>query len=239
MNINRKIAIIVGVLFLVAMFTSIPGGFLVEAALTTPDYLNEVSTNTTQMSLGIFLEYINCIAIVGIAVMLFPIFRQCSEAIALGYVGFRIIEAVFLLIAATIPLSVITLSQEYVKAGAADAAYFQTLGTALISVRSHAYALPSPVFFSLGALLFYFVLYQTRLLPRFIAVWGFIGVALILVLNLIEIDFSIGMFLALPIITNEIFLGIWLIVKGFNPSAIAPMTTKTDMNRLTPSYAEN
>jgi len=84
-----------------------------------------------------------------------------------------------------------------------------------------------PVFLSLGGLLLYYALYQSKLLPRFISVWGFIGAALILALNLLltfnlEISTGLGLILALPIITNEIFLGIWLIVKGFNPPAIAP-----------------
>ncbi len=227
MNTNRKTAIIVGVLFLTAMVTSILGGGLLESILNAPDYLKNISTNTTPVLIGIFLELINGIAVVGIAVMLFPILKQYNESISLGYVGFRIIESVFCIVSAIIPLLLITLSQEYLKAGASDASYFQILGTLSIATRAHMAGLLIPVFFSLGALLFYYLLYQSRLIPRFISVWGLIGVALVLTLNLLEIGIITGMILALPIILNEIFLGIWLIAKGFNPSAIASGSAKT------------
>jgi len=226
MNTSRKIAIIVGALFLIAMVTSLVGGGLLESILDAPDYLINVSANTTPVFIGIFLELVNGIAVVGIGVMMFTILKQHSESIALGYVGFRIIESVFLTVAAILPLSLIALSQEYVKAGASDDSYFQTLGTLLIAARADVAGLLIPVFFSLGALLFYYLLYRSKLIPRFISVWGLIGVALILALNLLDISFGIGMLLALPIISNEIFLGIWLIVKGFNPSAIASGSAK-------------
>jgi len=221
MNSNKKTARTVGVLFLTAMVTSILGGGLLESILNAPDYLVNVSANTTQVWIGTLLELISGIAIVGIAAMLFPIFKQHNENIAVGYVGFRIIESIFIIVGAIIPLSLITLSQEYLKAGDSDASYFQTLGTLFIAGRAHLAGLLIPVFFSLGALLFYYLLYRSKLIPRFISVWGLIGVALILTLTMIEADIITGMILALPIILNEIFLGIWLIVKGFNPSAIA------------------
>jgi hypothetical protein len=220
MNSNKRAARIVGALFLIAMVTSLFGGGLLESILSAPDYLVSVSANTTRVLIGMSLELINGIAVVGIAVTLFPILKRQDEGIALGYVGFRVIESVFCIVGAVIPLSLITLSQEYLKAGAsADASSFQTLGALFIAARAHLAGLLIPIFFGLGALLFYYLLYQSKLIPRFISVWGFIGVALMLTLNFLEIDISVGMILALPIILNEIFLGIWLIVKGFNPSA--------------------
>ena len=156
--------------------------------------------------------------------MMFPIFKKYNEALALGYVGFRIIEATILVLAAIIPLSLIALSQEYVKAGAPDASHFQTLGASFLATRAHLAGLILVIFFGLGALLFYYLLYQSKLVPRFISVWGFIAIVLVLIWNLLEafgISVSAGMILALPMILNEIFLGIWLIVKGFNSSAIA------------------
>jgi hypothetical protein len=226
MNSNKKTARIVGVLFLTAMVTSLLGGGLLESILNAPDYLVNVSANTTQVMTGISLELINGIAVVGIAVMLFRILKQHNESIALGYVSFRIIESVFCVVSAITPLSLITLSQEYLKAGASDASYFQTLGTLLIALRADMAGLLIPVFFSLGALLLYSLLYQSKLIPRFISVWGFIGAVLVLTLNLLgTFGISTGMILALlfalPIILNEIFLGIWLIGKGFNPTAMA------------------
>ena len=236
MNSNRKTAIIVGVLFLTAMVASLLGGGLVESIISAPDYLIAVSENETQVIIGVLLELINGIAVVGIGVLMFPILKKHNETIALGYLGTRIIESVFCIVIVISPLSLITLSQEYLEAGASDASYFQTVGTLSIAERASVAGLLIPVFFSLGALLFYYLLYQSKLIPRFISVWGLIGVALILTLNLLltlnlEVGISIGLIFALPIISNEIFLGIWLIVKGFNPSVIASESVKTDVHR--------
>jgi len=229
MNTNKKTAIIVGALFLIAMATSLLGGIWLESILNAPDYLITVSANETQVIIGVLLELINGVAVVGIAVMMFPLFKKHDEALALGYVAFRIIETVIIIAAVISPLSLIALSQEYVKVGAPDASYFQTLGISFLAARAHLVGLLLAIFFSLGALLFYYLLYQSKLVPRFISVWGFIGAALVLTWNLLEtfgISISSGMILALPIISNEIFLGIWLIVKGFNPSAIASPSAK-------------
>jgi len=229
MNSDKKTARIVGALFLIAMLTSILGGGLIETVLDAPEYLMDVSANETQVIIGVLLELVNGIAVVGIAVFMFPLFKKYSEALALGYVAFRIIEAVIAVAAVVSALTLIALSQEYVKTGAGDASYLQTLGTSFLAARAFWVSTMLGIFFSLGALLFYYLLYQSKLLPRFISVWGLIGAALILIWNLLEmfgISVSAGMILALPIILNEIFLGIWLIVQGFNSSAITSPAAK-------------
>jgi hypothetical protein len=223
MNANKRTARIVGALFLTAMVTSLVGGVWLESMLSAPDYLTTVSASETQVIIGVLLELINCAAVVGIAVLLFPILKKLNEALALGYVGVRVVEAAILTVAVISPLVLITLSQEYVAAGASDASYFQTLGTLLIAARAHMAGLLVPVFFSLGALLLYCLLYQSKLVPRFISVWGLIGVASVFTWNLLEafgLSISAGMVFGLPIILNEIFLGFWLIVKGFDTSTI-------------------
>ena len=219
MNTN-KTARIVGALFLTAMVGSLVGGIVfVEPFLTAPDYLIAIFENENRVIIGVFLELINGIAVLGIGVLMFPILKQHDEHTALGYLGLRIIEAVFCCVIVISPLSLITLSQEYVKAGASDASYYQAAGALSIAQRASVAGLLIPVFLGLGALLFYRALYQFKLLPRFISIWGLVGAALILALNVlltfgVEVG-SIGMVLALPIISNEIFLGIWLIAKGF------------------------
>jgi hypothetical protein len=231
-NTYRRAARIVGALFLIAMAASLLGGGLVESVIAAPDYLTAVSANETQVITGVLLELINGIAVLGIGVLMFPILKRHNETIALGYLGFRIIESVFCSIIIISPLSLITFSQEYLKAGAADASYYQSLGSLAIAARSNVVGLLIPVFFSLGALLFYYLLYQSRLVPRFISVWGLIGAVLILTLNLLltsnllEAGIATGLIFALPMMTNEIFIAIWLIVKGFNSSAISSMAEK-------------
>jgi hypothetical protein len=123
------------------------------------------------------------------------------------------------------PLPLIDLSQAYIQAGAPDPSYFQTAGAFALAERAWASQMLL-VFFALSALVLYTILYQSRLLPRFIPIWGFIAVASVVAGNVIGMpDFAEGFhftqLLVLPIILNELFLAIWLIAKGFKPSAIA------------------
>ncbi len=233
MNSYRKTARIVGALFLIAMVTSLLGGLWLESILNAPDYLVTVSANETQVIIGVLLELINGIAVVSIAVLMFPIFKKQDEALALGYVAFRVIEAVIIIAAVISPLSLVALSQEYLSAGAPDASNFHNLGTSFLAVRAYLVGQMLGIFFSLAALLFFYLLYQSKLVPRFISVWGLIAVSLVFAWNLLDlfgISISVGIIFGLPIILNEIFLGIWLIIKGFNSSAITSESAYGDMN---------
>ena len=203
------------------MVTSLLGGGLLESILNTTDYITNISLNKSTVFFGVSAEIINGIIVTGIAFILFPILKIYNESFAIGYFGFRIIESLFCIMSAIIPLSLITLSKEYLESGFSLVPYFQTIGNLLITLRSNMTELLIPIFYSFGALLFYSILYKTVLIPKFISVWGFIGIVLILSLIFFRSGIIINMILALPIILNEIFLGIWLIVKGFNSPAIA------------------
>lgn len=222
MSAYNRTARIAGALFLVAMVTSLMGGVWLESIVTAEDYLATASANETQVLLGVLLELINCLAVIGIAAVLFPLMRRHNEALAAGYLGTRLVEVVVLAVAAVSPLLIVTLSQEYLAAGAADAAYFETAGALVMAARGQLASLLTPIFFSLAALLLYIFLYQTKLVPRVISIWGFIGVVSLFTWNMLEafgLHVSAGMVFALPMILNEIFLGLWLLVKGFNASA--------------------
>jgi hypothetical protein len=133
MNSNRKTAAIVGALFLTALVTDLVGGELLERIIHAPDYLTNVYPSKIQLILGMLLELIAAAAVVGIPVMLFPTLKKYSERIALGYVGFRIIEAVIIAVYVFSVPSLLTLSKEYVRAGSPDASYFQTIGASLMA----------------------------------------------------------------------------------------------------------
>jgi len=220
MNTNRKTAIIVGVLFITATVASSLGFAILDPILNTPDIFVNVSANTTQVIIGVLLLIIDSVAVVGIAVMMFPILKKHNEALALSYVGFRVIEAAIIIIASIILLSLLTLSQEYVRAAAADASNFQTLGTLLLTVWDWALLLGIMIVFSLTALILNYLLYQSELVPRWLSGWGLIGATLLLAAGLLEI-FGINLtdLINLPIALQEMVFAMWLIVKGFNSSA--------------------
>lgn len=228
-NNDNKTARIVGALFLIAMAASLIGAGLIEPFLTAADNLGSGTANGSLVMSGVLLELLNGIAVIGIAVMMFPIFKKFNEALALGYVAFRIIEAVIVFAAVISPLALLSLSQEYASGGAADSSYFPSVWASFVTLRTILAAQMLGIFFSLAALLFYYLIYQSKLLPRFISIWGLIAAILILAWNLLEligISISGGLFLALPIILNEIFMGIWLIVKGFNSSLVPAEPSK-------------
>ena len=224
MNANRKTAIIVGILFLTATATFMLGDSgLIESILDDPDYLITVSENKSQVIIGMLIAFIDGIAIVGIAIFLFPILKKHSEPIALGYVSVRIAEFVIIVAYLIIPLLLIDLSQEFVKAGAPDASYFQTSGTLFLAARYWTLQMIY-IFNFLAGLMLSYLLYQSKLVPRFLSVLGLIGYALLLPGTLLHIFGHIDMLgeviVFIPGALFELVLPIWLFVKGFNSSAI-------------------
>lgn len=228
MNTSRKTTSFVGAFFLISNVTFILGAVvLIEPLLNAPDYLNMISTNGAQVNLGVLLELINGIAYLGIAVLMFPIFKKQYESMALGYVSFRILEFVMQFLSSISLLTLLTLSDDFVAAGAAQADHYQVVGELLLTSRYWGFQMVS-ITFGLGALIFYYVLYQMKLIPRFISVWGFLGAVLVLA-NLLFDMFGVNLGalgnLGIVMLLNELFLGVWLIVKGFNPDAIASEAT--------------
>ena len=224
MNTNRKTTRILGVLFITATVTAILSVGVIGPILDAPDYLIDVSANENQLLIGVLLELILAGAVVGIGVMLFPILKPHNEALTLGYVGARILESVIIIFGSISYLSLLTLSREY-NAGAPDASHFQALGTLLLTVHDWTYLLGGGgIVFSLTALILNYLLYQSKLAPRFISVWGFIGGTLLLAASLLEIFGFIGsnqtMIFGAPIALQEMVFAVWLIVKGFTSSAI-------------------
>lgn len=213
---------ITGALFLIAIVASILGGAIIDAQLIDPDGLVRVSADRTQVALGVLLELLNAIAVIGIAAALYPTLRTHNHALAVGYLGNRVVEAIVQVAGSTIPLALLVASQTLSAAGALEVSSFQSSGALLVAARAQLIGTMLGIFFNLGALLFYLVVYQARLLPRFVPIWGFVGVALVLAWNVLEMfGIHAGIYLAIPIILNEILVGIWLIVKGFNSPAAA------------------
>jgi hypothetical protein len=230
---NRKTAITVGVLFIIATVFLFIGEAFYDPILSSPDYLDIAYPNRIIVIIGILLEFSCVIAIPLIPVFLFPILREHYEALALGYVVFRLLEAVLFIMVEINKLSLINVSQGYLNKGGMDASYFQNVGSSIQSWNDWSFSL-YVVVFTLGALMFYSVLYKSKLVPRFISAWGFIAAALLLtgiVLIMVEAftgiaELGLELVFALPIAVNEMVLAIWLIVKGFNSSTISSGSVK-------------
>ena len=235
MNSNKKTAIIVGVLFIMALVLFLIGQAFYEPILSSPDYLDNTYPNRVIVIIGILFEFISALAVVLIPVLLFPILKKHNEVLALGYVSFRLFEAVLLSFAQIYKLSLVKLSQDYLNKGGVDASYFQNIGSSIQSVIywvDHA-GLIYLIVFAIGALILYSALYKSKLIPRWLSIWGLIGAVAILtasVMATFDIFLVLAMLLIIPIALQEQAMAIWFIVKGFNSSAIASVSGKTDIN---------
>jgi hypothetical protein len=225
---NRKVAVVAGVLFIIATVGALASTALLTPILSAPDYLTKISANENQVLWGAFLQFIGGAACPAIAIVLYPVLRRHNEGLALGSVGFRLIEGALYVVIVVVLLLLVTLSREAVVAGAPTPSAFQLPGVLLMAGRDWLGPVAAVLTFGLGALMYYWVFYRSRLVPRWLSAWGLVGVTLLIVsatLVLFRVAAPLGTtqtVLALPIAVQEMVLAVWLIAKGFNRSAIAP-----------------
>lgn len=212
----NKFARMAGVLFLVSTAAYLIGNGLMDPVLNHPGFLARMYPDRTNVISGSLLELINAIAVVGIAVLLFPILKKHNEAFALGYFGFRIMESALLIISAIGPLVLIVLSKSYLSVDTAKGSYFETIGN-LVIVTHDVLFQTAMIMLGSGSLLLCYVLYRTRLVPRFLSVIGLIGYSALLASSCLTIlGLEIGSVLYIPGAIFEIMFPVWAIVKGFN-----------------------
>jgi hypothetical protein len=171
--------------------------------------------------------FIGGAAAIGIGISLYSVLKKYSEGLALGAVGFRIAEGMLDFVAVIGLLVLVTLSQQFVNAGAPDSSYFQTLGVLVDGGYHWTSNIVKLMAFSIGAMLYYIIFYRTKLVPRWLSGWGIVAAiftmlsALLTMYGLIAPFSTAQVILNLPILPQELVLAVWLIVKGFNPSVIA------------------
>jgi hypothetical protein len=227
---SRKTATIVGVLFIIGTGAGgVPSRVLGTRFLNAPDLLNMVATNASQVALIGFLVLLMGVALAMVPAMMFPMLKRQNEALAVGYVIFRgALETFTYMGLALCWLLLPVVALQSAGSGAAVASLYSSLGKLLVEARYPITAIQDIVF-PLGALMFYYLLYQARLIPRWLSGWGFVGAISYLATGLIAVFTGTHLVpLLLPLGLQEMVMAIWLIVKGFNPSAIASLSAKTD-----------
>jgi hypothetical protein len=197
---KRKTAIIVGILFITSTVAFSMGSSSIKS------YFDDGNLNKTLLITGVLLEIYCGIAVACIGILMFPILRMFNKNLALGYAIFRVIECATIIIGGAYLLSLLKLMWNY------EMIIF--------------------IFTGLGGLIFSYLLYQSKLIPRYLSVLGVIGYAMLLLgvslnmLRYVDINAGAGMLLYLPGGLFELFLPLWLFVKGFNLSAIASGSAK-------------
>ena len=228
-NTYRNTARIVGAMYLAGFVVGISGIVLFQSILGAPDPLSAVSANSALLAISAVLWLMAVVWDAAHGVLMFPVLRPRNERIALGYLGFRVLDAAFIAIMALFILVQIPLGSEYLKAGA-DASYLQALSNVFVEGQLYAFNF-GMAFLGVAGLMLCYTLNRAKLVPRILAVWGLVGYAVILCGSVVEVmGFNLLSIHAIPGGLWEMFIGVWLIVKGFNPSAFVSEPDKTDLN---------
>jgi hypothetical protein len=227
MNTYRKTATVVGVIYLAGFVVGLVGTGLTQSVLGTPDHLSTVTTNSMILALGAILWMIAVAGDAAHGVFMFPILKQHSERLALGYLVSRILDAVFVAVSAIFIVIQIPLGSEFLKAAGTDTGYLQALSTVSAQVNLYAYDF-GMITLGLAGLMLNYIFYKAKLVPRWIAVWGLAGYAVIFMGMISEVMGSgLGLVSSIPGGLWEVFIGVWLIVKGFNSSAFVSQAVGT------------
>lgn len=215
MDISKNTAKIVGILFIIGTAAGIMSLPTAVSIVHAPDYLVKLTENSNKVILGALFTLIMGISLSMVPVILFPIFREYNEALALGAVIFRgALELVTYMGVVISWLLLITLSQEYVSAGTPVVSNFQLMGTMLLDVENW-FGHMLDIVFSIGALFIYYLFYKTKLIPTWLSLCGLIGGIIYLaspILFMFGFDFELLQYL---LGVQEMIMAGWLIVKGF------------------------
>jgi hypothetical protein len=208
---HRKIALVTGVLFVITYITSIPTFvFFYVPVVDDPRYILGGGADN-RVLLGAFLELLLIIANIGTAVVLYPVVKRVNEILALGYVTARVVECTFIAVGILSLLTVVTLRQE--ATAGADAASLLTAGKSLVALHDWTFLLGPGFFVGVGnGLMLGYLMYKSPLI---------IASGTAILFGVIEAGSVWQLIATLPEFLWELSLGIWLIVRGFNPSAIA------------------
>jgi hypothetical protein len=202
----------------------------VLSSISTGNILGLVAANSSRLSGVAFFNLLMGISLVAMTVFLYPILRKDSQELAMGMVLFRgALEGTWYFMSTLGFLTLVALGNEYIATGA-DSAALQSMGNVLNQFQNGLAAI-GPIFFLIGATCLYLSFYRTRLIPRWLTVWGFIGVVCSLasaLLSLFHVDTGYGLYLEMVLAPQEMVMAVWLIVKGFNPSAITALSAKIE-----------
>jgi hypothetical protein len=222
----RRNAIAAGLLFIACSAASILSIVPLGSMLDTPVDFARLAANDDRVVLTALIEFVWAITAAGIAIALYPVLRKHHRALALGSVAARVVEGVFVLVGTLSLLVLLTLGQESVAAGSPASSSWPASGDMLLAVREWVHGFLGSLPFVLGALMYYYLLYRSRLVPRWLSGWGLVGAGLCLVATVYagftqEFGFTtVNNVLNIPIGVQEMVLAVWLIVKGFNTSAV-------------------
>jgi hypothetical protein len=231
MDDKKKTAVIVGILYIIGTVAGVLSVVVTQPVLGAPDVLSKIAADETPVLAGALLVLTMGIALAMVPVMLFPILKKQNEVLALGYVVFRgALEMAAYIAMAVVWMFLILISREAAASGASG---LQALGAVFLKGNDSIGNI-LVIIFSLDALMLYTLLYQSRLVPRWISVWGFIAVllhfstAFLMMFRLVEHGMSAAVdAINPPIFLQEMVMALWLIAGGFDPAAVKALEARS------------
>lgn len=217
----RTTARVVGALFVAGMLIGIPAFMFTQSVLGVPDRLSIVPASSMLLALAAIMMLLTVVGDALHGVLMFPIIKQDSERTAVGYLAFRIVDAAFIAISVVFLLLQIPLGREYANAAVPGTLNLQALSNLAIHANLYAYDI-AMTFLGVAGLMLCYTFYRARLVPRPLAVWGVVGYATILGGSVLQImGFNLSSMHTIPGGLWEVFIGVWLIAKGFSASAFS------------------
>jgi hypothetical protein len=227
MREHRAAAITAGILYIIGTVA----GILSKAVTYFPvhgadDPLAYAADHSGAVATGAVLVLVMGLSLAMVPVVLFPMLRRLDEVLATGYLIIRgAVEATTYVIIAIAWLLLVPLAETMSAGPGTASAAGVRLGTLVID-SDGASAILSLVF-CFGGALFYVLLYRSRIVPRWIASWGLIGIPLYAAAYLLAMYGAVGInsaavnLLCLPLAVQEMVLAVWMIARGFRPAAVS------------------
>lgn len=217
MNSANKTSKILGIAFLLQFITSFGSGvFIVPALIVSEDIAKNmihIANNTSLMRGYILVDMLTALGIIFLGAMLFISLQKQNEKIALVALGFYILEAALLAASKLASFSLLLISQEYATAGSPD--YLETMANLALESMDFVGDTLHMLTFCIGAILFYYLLDKSKLLPRAISLWGLIAVFICLAATILVIlGYEVPFAVYLPYAPFELVVGVWILVKG-------------------------
>jgi Domain of unknown function (DUF4386) len=231
----RKTATTIGLIYLLGMVVGVGGNILIQSIVGASDPLAAVGANRMLIAVGAMLWLLSFAADVAHGILMLPVLKPFSERLAFGYFGARIVDAVFGGIMALLILFQIPLANQYLNGGASET--LQGLSAVLSQAQLYAYDFGMLTVGVAGLMLCY-VFFKTQQVPRLLGMWGMVGYAVILGGSVLEVlGFNLSLVHTIPGGLWELFIGVWLIVKGFSVSPVASERTAPRTTRGVPAPA--
>ncbi|GIO34391.1 MULTISPECIES: DUF4386 domain-containing protein [Paenibacillus] len=232
MKQDRRNAIILGIFYILAAVTSIIAVVLYGPVLSESWQTAVANGSETKILIGVCNDLLLVVTAVGTAVMLFPYVRHWNEHLALGYLCFRFMEAVFIAIGLVSILGLLQLSSYYDTADLASKTNIEPMGLLLQAIYRWTAMLGPNLMLGVNTSLYSYLLYRTGYVPRPLAIFGMVTAVMVFIAGLLQMFGIIGPYsavkglMALPVGVYEMSLAVWLIAKGFHGETLAKLRMK-------------